>query len=382
MADTCIDYKREFDLIRRLERVATCTDMAEACGRPALALAELFGRKRLAEALGAVKTLSNWSEQTQAIAERVWKYRYGHRGLYQSAVVRSLAKCSPLVASLNLPHCQLGYRDVYGIPVAPDPYGSSKWFYSPARPAEILARAREAGSRWVIDKKGGLYVDDARVSAVIAADTRDIIHRVQRYDTCRAWILWGPPRGGKSIAARQIAHAIGDGWVRVCGRAAAEGEVWEALRELRPAALILDDLDTCAHNEDDLLGWIEDARGWARVIVSTMNVLPKAEDRSSTPRKRPPLGPNEAYAKDDHSEHELRGALLAPGRAADETPRQYATLDPVIRAALAPDVPEDLRAADLLAGYLCELQLRATHGGVTSDDVDEMRRLMTAAGDR
>ena len=80
--------------------------------------------------------------------------------------------------------------------------------------------------------------------------------------------------------------------------------------------------------------------------------------------------------------HDLRGALLAPGRAADERPRRYDQLDETIRRQLAPSVPAEFRAPDLLAGYLVELEKRAGVGTVTQADVDEMRERMVAVGDR
>lgn len=357
------DYSRDIALIRRLDRAATAVESSVLVMRPALALAQLLGREKLAERLSSVESISHWAEQSQWLATYMWRLRYGHSCRQESPIIRALAKAGEFIGSLCATGATYRYHSVYGIPVAPSPYQDDA-FYSPARSEEILAVASRVGARWLLDTQTGLVPDDAHVPEVQSAETADIIARTSVHSSCRGWVLWGPPRGGKSVAARQIALAIGDGWVRVCGKAALDPHVWAAIFAMKPAALILDDLDACAHEEDALLGWIEVARGFARVIISTMNVLPRAQ-----------TGEGEGA-------HDLRGALLAPGRAADERPRHYAGLDQGVREQIAPSVPPELRASDLLAGYLAELEKRAQVGTVTQLDVDEMRERMKAVGDR
>jgi hypothetical protein len=356
------DYSREASLIRRLHRAAMGVETAVMVLQPLLAIAKLLGRERLEKSLSAVEVVDNWAERTQWIASCLWKLRYGQDSVQRSTVVRSLCSAGEFIGALDSSGCSYRYHDVFGIPVAVEPYPGSDVFYSPASAAEILAVVTRVGTRWLLDHEAGLVPDDALVPSVQSDETTDIIERTMRHSACRAWVLWGPPRGGKSVAARQIAQAVGDGWVRVCGKAALDPHVWAAIFALKPAALILDDLDACAKEDDALLGWIEVARGFARVIISTMNILP-------------------GVARGDGS-HELRGALLAPGRAADERPRLYAGLEQGIRDLIAPSVAPEFRAADLLAGYLAELEKRAQVGAVTQLDVDEMRERMKAVGDR
>lgn len=356
------DYSREAALIRRLHRATVAVETTVMVMQPMLALAKLLGRERLEKSLSSVEVVDQWAERTQWIAAYMWKLRYGQDAVQRSVVVRSLCNAGEFIGTLHSIGCSYRYHDVYGIPVAVEPYQDSDIFYSPASAAEILAVVTRVGTRWLLDHETGLMPDQAPVPSIQSGETADIIERTLRHSTCRGWVLWGPPRGGKSVAARQIAQAVGDGWVRVCGKAALDPHVWAAIFALKPAALILDDLDACAQDDDALLGWIEVARGFARVIVSTMNILPGA-------------------ARGDGS-HDLRGALLAPGRAADERPRLYAGLEQGIRDMIAPSVEPELRAADLLAGYLAELEKRAQVGAVTQLDVDEMRERMKAVGDR
>lgn len=385
-----IDYSSDIDFIRRLHRFGIATDAFEIVVRPALAVAKLFGRERLEKALSAVDVLDDWSERTNRLAVGLWRLRYGVDSFHRSHAIRALAKAGEYVGTLSEHYSQLHYHVVLGVPIAPDGYDNSDVFYGPAAPAEIFERLRESGSRWVIAEDGGLRIDDAPLPESMAAKTVALIARVQRFDTCRGIVLWGPPRGGKSVAARQIAHEIAGGWVRVCGRASASPAVWAAVAELKPEALILDDLDTCSGAEDNLLEWLEQARGYAKVIVSTMNILPGSREPAPEPTPDVKPGP-EALTKavatvavqTERKRHELRGALLAPGRAADELPVHYADLDDHIRAELAPDVPENLRPPDLLAAYIVELQRRAVAlGEVTDADLAEMRQLMAAVGER
>jgi len=359
-------FASEITLIKRLHQASFAVDLIEAVAHPALAVAATLGWGRSDSMMTALQALDRWQERSQFTAAASWRLRYRTTGHQRSPVVRALVKSGDHIGTLRGHGSRFDYHDVFGIPVAIEEYEGSEIFYSPATIAQILDRVRQAGSRWVIDDAGALTADTGQVPPLLAAQTREIIERIRPYTQCRAWVLWGPPRGGKSIAARQIASEIGGGWVRICGKSATSPVVWAAVRELKPAAVILDDLDACAQAEDSLLAWLEDARQYCRVIISTMNILPGGD----------------SDALPDHKPHELRGALLTAGRAADERPRLYDQLDPEVRQALAPDVPEALRPPDLLAAYLVELQNRATHGGVTQADVDEQRERMIAVGDR
>ena len=198
---------------------------------------------------------------------------------------------------------------------------------------------------------------DAPSNGVLDSRTRDLVADIRSLPGCRAHLLWGPPGAGKSVAAKQIAKEIGGSWARVCGSVCTSSEVWQALDILRPPALIIDDIDINAGNESALMSGLERAREWARVIVSTANTLPTGgeEDRS-----------------------QLRGAVIR--RASDAALVHYAELSREVREALAPDVPEELEAGDLLAKYQVELQRRAAARGVTLDDVDELRTLQGLVG--
>jgi hypothetical protein len=363
-------------LIKKLHKLSIAVDVAELTARPARALAKLVGADRIEVALSGIGDLDNWSSRAGSVVTGIWRLRYGVESYHHSHAVRALAKAGAYIGTLGNGHVNIHYHDVMGIPVACEPYEGSDVFHSPASAGKILERVRGSGTRWVVTKDGALHRDEAPLFPIMAKQTRELIDRIRPFDTCRAVVVWGPPRGGKSVAARQIAHEIAGGWVRVCGAASTSPEVWRAVHDLAPRALILDDLDACAHAEDDLLAWLEEARGYARVIVSTMNILPTKPARGEEFLVT-------AEAARERRKHELRGAVLAPGRAADEEPRHYAELDAEIRAALAPDVPEDLRTEDLLAAYLVELQQRAVAlGKVTIEDLEEMRRRMAAVGER
>lgn len=291
-----------------------------------------------------------------------------------------VGQCRPIATLQRWSGESAHFVDAWGIPVAYDTYPNSPWFYSPGSADEVLNNARRVGTRWIVDKDGALHVDTSLVPGVLCGQTQEIIARTRLHKTCRAWVLWGPPRGGKSVAARQIALALTGGWMRICGAAARSNEAWAAARALGAEAIILDDLDTAAGLEDDLLGYIETARTHCRVIISTMNVLPNAE-APATGDVKPDV--KSLSTTTERKRYELRGAILAPGRAADERPRHYATLDESVRRALAPNVPESLRAPDLLAAYLVELETRQRAcGSVTQADLDEMRERMAAVGER
>lgn len=360
-----VDYSREIQLVRRLDRLTNRFHLIQMMASPLIGIAAMLGRTP-DSAVEGLSALRNSSESTMRIALTIWKTRYGAfaGNSQRSAHVRNVAIEFPAIGKLSYHGNERVFHDVCGIPVAVEPHDRSEYFYSPANPGTILAALNGAGTRWLIDGDGNLARDTAPVPSVMADQTRDIIERTRPHTTCRAWVLWGPPRGGKSVAARQIAHELGGGWVRLCGSSSRSQGAWDTAIALQSRAIILDDLDCNAGHEDALLGLIERAREHCRVIISTANILPGVKAG----------GPKE---------HELRGAILAPGRAADERPRLYATLDPHVRQLLAPSVHESLRHPDLLAAYLTELENRKhAHGVVTMADVDEMLERMRAVGDR
>jgi hypothetical protein len=116
------DYSREFDLIRRLHRLSVGTEAASMVMRPAQALARLLGRERLEKSLSAVDVLDEWASRTQWLACSLWKFRYGTASYQTNAVVRSLAKAGEVIGTLKSISGEFHYHDVFGIPVAPEPF--------------------------------------------------------------------------------------------------------------------------------------------------------------------------------------------------------------------------------------------------------------------
>ena len=79
-------------------------------------------------------------------------------------------------------------------------------------------------------------------------------------------------------------------WVQ--GHAATTAETWSVIRSLRPRGIVIDDVDSLGSSVNMLLAQIKNARSFARVIVTTANLV-----------------------------GEIRGALLRNGRLADEEAR-------------------------------------------------------------
>jgi hypothetical protein len=363
------DYLREIDFINRISTAASKLNALQSVVRPVFGIAAMLGLVGEGPLTG-LDTVRSTSEGSLHLALAAWGTRYGEQAgtAQRSAHIRMIALHFPVIGELRAYGGSFVFHDVGGIPVAPEPHGWSESFYSPAGADSIFAALRKQGSRWRVTSTD-LEIDNAMMSPVLAAQTREIIDRTRPHTTCRAWVLWGPPRGGKSIAARQIAHELVGGWVRICGDACRSSEAWDTAKALGARAIILDDLDCNAGHESALLDLIERARTHCRVIVSTVNILPNSDGAQAS--------------AEDRKRHELRGAILAPGRAADEAPREYATLDRYVRDLLAPTVPEELRHPELLAAYLVELERRKqAHGVVTQADVNEMLARMRAVGER
>jgi hypothetical protein len=311
---------------------------------------------------GIVTAISSMSKDgsLQNILDLIWSQRYQiNPTQYQRGLIEILWNSSTDTIGMIYGHGQpCEYRSVFGVPVGM--HGGSKWSHSPATNDQIFALARNRN--WVfelIENIAGMTPDsDVPDSAVMDNRTRELISQIEAFPGCRAHLLWGPPRSGKSVAAKQIACAIGGTWARVCGAVCKSTEVWRALDVLRPRALIIDDIDVNAGSESALMAGLERAREWARVIISTANVVPGFSSGSA-----------------------LRGAVI--GRASDGKLIEYRELSPEVRRALAPDVSEDLDTHDLLAQFQVELQRRAiAYGTVTQDDVDELRDLQTLIGHR
>ena len=153
------------------------------------------------------------------------------------------------------------------------------------------------------------------------------------------------------MAARQVMAALAGASVTVPPESATDPDVWSVVEAARPDGIIIDDIDSVA-DKDVLLDRLERAREYARVVISTANTL------------------------DD-----LRGALVRPGRAADEDVLLFPAPDATTVSELAPTAVAsgaDLRG--LLACYLTEAEARAKAG--TPVDVEGLRRRMEAVGDR
>jgi hypothetical protein len=313
---------------------------------------------------GAFTVVGGASENAAATAMLgiVWSHRYGFEA------VRS---CNNLVHSLWLASTEsLGalaaygsffeYRSVFGIPVGAQAQYPKGWMVSPATNEEILTRAR--GQNWLFEQgeEGVIMLpDSAEQGTIVDSRTRALIDDIRSVPGCRARLLWGPPRAGKSVAAVQIVQAVAGSWARICGSVCASPDVWRALDVLRPPGLIIDDIDVSAGNESPLMRGLEQARKWARVIISTANVVPR-------------VGSRDANA--------LRGAVV--GRASDGALVEYRALSPEVRRALAPGVPDSLGADDLLAQYQVELQRRHEARGIGPEDVEELRHLQSLVGER
>lgn len=181
---------------------------------------------------------------------------------------------------------------------------------------------------------------------------------------CRTFLLHGPPGSGKSVAARQIAAAVGDGsWLAVPPAQQTESVALDFVHYMRPRALILDDFDapvTASNKEPPAgvaLNLLEQARAHARVIVITANTL-----------------------------NGVRGALLRPGRV-DE--------DPIYISGVSRQVVADVlgaradrewgaaaHAAMLLPAYLAELRVRVERGDDGAAEIVALAERMKAVGDR
>ena len=187
---------------------------------------------------------------------------------------------------------------------------------------------------------------------VVPEQGTTMIERTKRFAGCRAWLLWGPPGSGKTRLAHAVVDALCDSKVVMTGEVASNPAAWDAVEELRPEGLIVDDLDSVAA-KDELLARYDRAHDWARVIVSTANTL-----------------------------GEIRGALVRPGRAADEDPVEVRTPCASVAKELAPNASAMPGAEKLLACYLSELEARHAAGVASPDDVAGMVARMEQAGDR
>ena len=353
-----IDFSRDLKLVQRL---ALAHSIRESLRGPASLAA---GALASGPARGIATVLAGSDGAEWRLLNLVWKQRYGlSPGRWMSPMVRSLWEGSKVpLGSLEAHSSTYEYRSVFGIPIGCQPTHDRGWSHCPATEAQIFDRAR--GRDWLFstdDFGRSKMTPDAGIpdGAIVDHRTRALIEDIESIPGCRAHVLWGPPGGGKSIAARQIARAVGGSWARIAGTACTSADVWAALAALRPRALIVDDIDVGAGEESALMAGLEDARGWgARTIISTANVVPSSNGSDRT----------------------VRGAVIR--RASDGALVEYRTLSPEVRRAIAPDVPDGLGAEDLLARYQAELQRRAVARGVTQADVEELLALQGLVGDR
>jgi hypothetical protein len=247
------------------------------------------------------------------------------------------------------------WRDVLGVPMLDDRINSQdNQVVSPEPPTEFMARVRALGSSWLVQPNGRMQVDAGVDYPIISNRVQTLVDRTRKFQSCRAVLLHGPPGGGKSVAARQVLKALSQAPVTLDPRAAGDARVWEAVHEIRPDGILVDDLDSIGQL-DDLLSELVRARAYARVIVTTANVI-----------------------------EPLRGALKRCGRASDDDPVHFGALDEVTARAIAPLAAQQGVGSGLLAAYLAELEARLEAGVVTNidEDVQELTRRMSEAGDK
>lgn len=211
----------------------------------------------------------------------------------------------------------------------------SRWYSMPCDLPTLWAHCFPPSKEWSVTAET-IEELTAPCGAVVTEQTRELIAAVERYAGlgCYALALAGPPGSGKSTAARQIAAAIGGTRVQLAAGAANNAAVWELLRVLRPATLILDDVDRVEVNPA-LLSRFEQlhAEPWCRAIISTAN--------------RP---------------DNLPGALLRPGRCNDRLAGvvRYDGISEHALAALSPRLTDEQWRAvvdqQLLAAYCAQIE--------------------------
>jgi len=343
------DHSKTFATLRKIEKATQACAFAEQLARPVTAAGKLIGLTRIEQIAEGVCQIGDFSRSALSMA----RYLIDAQANHQSEFVQGLWKNSPIVAMHRWHDAEYKWRDVFGVPVVCDDFAESYWFASPESAAQIMERLRALGRSWVVQGSGAIAVDERTVPEIRGARTQVLIDRLQAFACPRAQLLWGPPGGGKTVAARQVLAACSRMSVTLSPRAAASTAIWDQVDLLQPDGLLIDDIDSVA-DLDSLLDRLERARTYANVILSTANTVT-----------------------------ELRGALLRPGRASDDEPMKFDTLDTATVRAIASHVPGDL-PPDLLAAYLAELEARALAGVLRADgsDVDELRRRMSSAGDR
>lgn len=345
---TMRDYSAEIRWLRKFGRVAGWLRVADLFSDSIVGASKVVGSRNaeilegLAKMAGA-KKVTFWAVKSALGAE---------------CIISSLVTCmwnnSPVIAETSWGEHEMVWRNVHGVPVACDREDRWGQCYSPEPAAAILRRARASASSWTFGLDDGkvVLVNTPPVRATMSDTARAIVDRTRSFDSARAWLLWGPPGSGKTRAAHAIVDALCSSKVVMAGGVASHSEAWDAVEILRPDGLIVDDLDSVT-SHDDLLARYDRAHDWAKVIVSTANLL-------------------------DH----MRGALVRPGRAADEDPVEIREPDPAIANSIAPDIAADRRTCGLLACYLAELQSRHRAGVLVDEDFAEMHRRMTDLGDR
>jgi hypothetical protein len=178
----------------------------------------------------------------------------------------------------------------------------------------------------------------------------------------RGLLLHGPAGAGKSIAARQIAHALADTVLAVDAATLVSddhGDVAEMIQAWRPDALVLDDVDHAMRMSPDssdgrLLSIVDRLRVHVPLIVSTCNVSGS-----------------------------LTGSLIRPGRLADRC--ESIDLDASTIESMTPNIPLAIRAeavtAKLRGSYLAELDLRCGCGSDPGEALRELLERQSCAGD-
>lgn len=234
---------------------------------------------------------------------------------------------------------------------------ANAYVWAPVREKELLAELVEGPTILTpSEERSGLGIAcDEEPPPLLDPQTQEIISLTQRTPGPRSWLLYGPPGGSKTTAARQIARVIGDGaWVLLDPQALDSYPVWQLVHKLKPRALVLDEVDSAAPR--GLLVNLTRARQYAKVIVQTANVVDG-----------------------------LRGALKRTGRT-DERPRLYNHCNLATARMCAPTVPhavlDEAVTRGLLHSYFAELEVRHLGGRDLDEALEELLERQAENGAR